>query len=134
MIMTKERVCLLVMDSFGIGASLDAEKYGDEGADTFGHIYQFCARGLADKKGLREGPLQLPQLTELGLYHAALASSGVLLQSLKYLKEPRGFYGYAVERSLGKDTPSGHWEMAGVPVNVEWGYFKEDDPCFPAEL
>lgn len=128
------RVCILLMDSLGIGASLDAPRYGDEGANTFGHIYQACSKGLADKEGLREGPLTIPNLAKLGLYHAAVASSGIPLLDLAALAEPIGYYGYAVEQSLGKDTPSGHWELAGVPVRFEWGYFPEKLPCFPQKL
>lgn len=128
------RVCILLMDSLGIGESLDASKYGDEGANTFAHIVQACERGQADKPGLRQGPLAIPNLAQLGLYHAAVASAGVKLIDLSTLSEPLGYYGYAVEQSLGKDTPSGHWELAGVPVMFEWGYFPNTVPCFPKEL
>jgi phosphopentomutase len=129
-----KRVCILVMDSFGIGASLDAKSYGDEGAHTFGHIYQACALGEADKPHLRKGPLFIPNLTKLGLHHASMASSGFTLEPMHTLAEPQGCYGYGVETSLGKDTPSGHWEMAGVPVDFEWGYFPDTSPCFPKKL
>ena len=132
--MSGARVCILLMDSLGIGASLDASRYGDEGADTFGHIVKACAEGSADKEGLRQGPLNIPNLARLGLYHAALASSGLKIMDLATLAEPIGHYGYAVEQSLGKDTPSGHWELAGVPVTFDWGYFPPLEPCFPAEL
>ncbi len=128
------RVCILLLDSLGIGASLDAHKYGDEGANTFGHIVEACAQGRADKEGVRQGPLAIPNLMRLGLYHAALASSGVKLIDLANLDEPSGYYGYAVEQSLGKDTPSGHWELAGVPVMFDWGYFPNSAHCFPKEL
>ncbi len=128
------RVCILLMDSLGIGASLDAHRYGDEGANTFGHIVAACQQGRADKAGLREGPLQIPHLARLGLYHAAVASSGVKIVDLATLKSPLGYYGYAVEQSFGKDTPSGHWELAGVPVMFDWGYFPNTTPCFPQEL
>ena len=128
------RVCILLMDSFGIGASLDAPRYGDEGANTFVHIHEACAQGKADKTDLRQGPLNLPNLAKLGLYHAALASSGLRFVELSDFAEPVGHYGYAVEQSLGKDTPSGHWELAGVPVLFEWGYFPDTPFCFPKEL
>ena len=132
--MTDSRVCILLLDSLGIGASLDAHRYGDEGANTFGHIVEACHKGLADKKGLREGPLNIPNLARCGLYHAAVASSGVKVHDLSTLAEPMGLYGYAVEQSLGKDTPSGHWELAGVPVMFDWGYFPNTEACFPSEL
>lgn len=128
------RVCILLMDSMGIGASLDAPQYGDEGANTFVHIHSLCEEGKADKAGLRAGPLCLPHLTQRGLYHAAMASSGLQFIDLSTLNEPCAHYGYAVERSLGKDTPSGHWEIAGVPVTFEWGYFPDTPHCFPPKL
>jgi phosphopentomutase len=122
------------MDSFGIGASLDASRYGDEGANTFVHIYEACERGDADIAQVRKGVLHLPNLAQLGLYHAAVASSGLPFVNLADCPEPKGYYGYAVEQSLGKDTPSGHWELAGVPVLFEWGYFPNQEPCFPKKL
>lgn len=127
------RVCVLLMDSLGIGASLDAARYGDSGADTFGHIVEACAKGEANNDQ-RQGELAIPNLAALGLYHAALSSSGTRLVDLNNLPTPRGYYGYAVEKSLGKDTPSGHWELAGVPVMFDWGYFPTQVPCFPDEL
>ncbi len=117
------RACVLLMDSLGIGASEDAHLYGDEGANTFGHILKAS-----------EKPLKLPHLARLGLYHAAVASAGDTLFDISNLPEPESHYGYAVEQSLGKDTPSGHWELAGVPVRFEWGYFPDENPCFPPEL
>jgi len=111
----------LVMDSFGIGASADAEKFGDLGADTLGHIA--AAR-----------PLHLPNLARLGLGRAAAASTAAPILDLGYDGAQTGAWGYAVEQSLGKDTPSGHWEMAGLPVSFEWGFFPETIPCFPEAL
>lgn len=122
----QRRVCILILDSFGIGASLDAALYNDVGANTFAHIHEACIQN--------NKPLAIPNLTKLGLYQAALASSGIPLVSLAEISPPQGLYGYAVEQSLGKDTPSGHWELAGVPVLYEWGYFPDTYPCFPPEL
>ncbi len=127
------RVCVLLMDSFGIGASLDAGSFGDVGANTFGHIIRACEEGLCDNDH-RQGPLQIPNLAKLGIYHALVASSGEAYVELGALDEPDGFYGYAVEQSAGKDTPSGHWEMAGVPVLTHWGYFPDKAQCFPKLL
>ena len=132
--MRDARVCILLMDSLGIGASLDAHRYGDEGANTFAHIVKACTEGQGDKVGVRHGSLQIPNLARFGLYHAGLASSGLKVQDLAMLAEPLGYYGYAVEQSLGKDTPSGHWELAGVPVLFDWGYFPNTQPCFPKAL
>jgi phosphopentomutase len=65
------RAILLVMDSVGIGGAADAAKFGDEGADTFGHIAAACAEGRADQAGLRTGPLKIPVLNGLGICRAA---------------------------------------------------------------
>lgn len=132
--MSLPRVCILLLDSLGIGASLDADLYGDEQADTFGHIVEACRAGAADQQGIRSGPLHIPNLARHGIYHAAIASSGTDLYDLSTLAQPKGYFGYAVEQSLGKDTPSGHWEIAGVPVMFPWGYFPAENPCFPPEL
>ncbi|MDF1757483.1 MAG: phosphopentomutase [Legionellaceae bacterium] len=132
--MQDRRVCILLLDSLGVGASLDANLYNDLGADTFGHIVQECKNGNADKNGLRMGPLKIPNLAKKGLYHSSVASSGVKTYDLATLDDPIGYYGYAVEQSLGKDTPSGHWELAGVPVMSPWGYFPLQENCFPKEL
>lgn len=131
--MTK-RAFILVMDSFGVGASADAAKFGDTGADTLGHIAEACAAGKADKEGVRKGPLHLPNLTQLGLGLLAKGSTGRIPAGLDLNGIPQGAYGHAQEVSHGKDTPSGHWEMAGVPVTFDWGYFPTTEPTFPAAL
>lgn len=124
------RAFLFVLDSFGIGGAPDAVAYGDAGADTYGHIRQACASGLGDRQGLRAGPLLLPNMERLGLSVAwSLANDHPLPTT-----PPTGFHGAATETSHGKDTPSGHWEMAGVPVRFDWGYFPDTKPAFPSEL
>lgn len=128
------RAFIIMLDSFGLGATADAAKYGDAGANTLLHIAEYCAAGKADKAGVRQGPLHLPNLTRLGLNGAAEISAGKLVPGLDVNAAITGAYGCAAEKSLGKDTQSGHWEMAGVPVLFEWGYFKPDYPSFPAEL
>jgi phosphopentomutase len=128
------RAFIILMDSFGIGASADAADYGDEGADTLRHIAEYCAAGKADKENVRQGPLHLPNLSRLGLNGAAIASQGKAIPGLEYAGEMEGAYGCAVEQSRGKDTPSGHWELAGVPVMFDWGYFPPDYPSFPEKL
>jgi len=120
-----KRAFILVMDSFGIGASQDAPAYGDEGADTFGNIARQCYEGKADQKDLRKGPLKLPNLSRLGLQAASLASTGHPVPVLDDEHPITAAYGYAVEQSFGKDTPSGHWEMAGLPVKYDWGFFRQ---------
>jgi phosphopentomutase len=128
------RAIILVLDSVGIGSAPDAALYGDEGADTVGHIAEACARGAADRDGLRRGGLCLPHLSQLGLGEACRLATGRVPPGLRAKSHPRGRYGCAVETSKGKDTPSGHWELAGVPVPFEWGYFPRTRPCFPPDL
>jgi phosphopentomutase len=128
------RAILLVMDSVGIGAAADAARFGDAGADTLGHIAEACAAGRGDRDGLRAGPLALPNLARLGLGGAAAASTGRTPPGLEADPFPAAIYGYAVETSTGKDTPSGHWEIAGVPVTFAWTYFPETIPAFPKSL
>ena len=127
------RAILIVLDSVGCGGAEDARVYGDEGADTLGHIAEACAVGRGDRDGLRSGPLKLPGLEALGLGHAMKASTGRAPPGFA-LAEPCGQWGYGVETSRGKDTPSGHWELAGTPVDFDWGYFPETIPAFPAGL
>ncbi|MAY70454.1 MAG: phosphopentomutase [Halomonas sp.] len=126
------RAIVLVMDSFGIGAAPDAERFGDAGADTLGHIAEACARGQADDRG-RCGPLKLPNLAHLGLYHAHREATGASAEGVQ-LGEVDGAYAHAMEVSSGKDTPSGHWEIAGVPVRFDWGYFEDREQSFPPQL
>ncbi|WFE89282.1 phosphopentomutase [Roseibium porphyridii] len=128
------RAILCVLDSFGIGGAADAEAFGDAGSDTLGHIAEQCAVGKADKDGLRSGPLNVPNMDRLGLGAAGRLSTGKDVPGLSFSGDPEGLWGYAAEVSNGKDTPSGHWEIAGVPVRFDWGYFPETVPTFPQEL
>lgn len=115
------------MDSFGIGATADAERFGDTGADTLGSIAR--ARAIS-----ADGPLRLPNLARLGLFEASRASTGAYPAGVDTGAEVIGAWGYAEELSSGKDTPSGHWEIAGVPVLFDWGYFTDRENTFPPEL
>ena len=118
------RALVIVLDSFGLGAAPDAPRFGDVGADTFGHIAQWCAE--------HGRPLRLPNLAQLGLPQAAHAASGHWPTGVMVNDTPQGAYGAAAETSMGKDTPSGHWELMGCPVEFDWGYFeKQDDPTVP---
>src|SRR5665213_3166877 len=119
------RAFLLVMDSFGIGGAKDAPSFGDQGADTLGHIAAACAAGKGDRAGLRSGRLAMPNLTRLGLGRAAEASTGILPPGLEAAPGEEAIWGFGTETSTGKDTPSGHWEMAGVPVSFAWTYFPD---------
>lgn len=114
------RAILCILDSFGIGGAPDAADYGDAGADTLGHIASSYE-------------LSLPNLDALGLGAAAKLSTGSVPRGLT--DQPRGGrFGVGREVSKGKDTPSGHWEIAGVPVPFEWGYFPPTEPAFPPDL
>ncbi len=122
-----KRAIVLVLDSLGIGSTEDAARFGDDGADTLGHIAQACAAAP-------RGPLQLPNLSALGLLRAHAESVGAPVSGSESAGKAIGAYGHAKELSSGKDTPSGHWEIAGVPVLFEWGYFPPKDDCFPTTL
>ena len=120
------RAFILLMDSFGIGATPDAHAFGDAGANTLAHI--------ADWANDNGGPLQLPTLEGFGLGAAAHLACGQWPAGFHKRQGFSGSYGAARERSTGKDTQSGHWEIAGVPVLFDWGYFPPAAPSFPAEL
>ena len=126
------RAIILVLDSFGIGATRDANKFGDAGANTLGHIAEFCAEDKANNG--RTGPLSLPNLSRLGLIHAAQEANNHWPEGMQHDISVEGAYGYAEELSSGKDTSSGHWEMTGVPVLFDWGYFTDLENSFPADL
>ncbi|MDX3929942.1 MAG: phosphopentomutase [Shinella sp.] len=128
------RAFLFVLDSFGIGGGPDAETFGDLGADTLGHIAEFCAAGAGDRPGLREGPLRLPNMSALGLLHAARAATGRFPAGMDVPARVFGLHGAATEVSRGKDTPSGHWEIAGTPVMFDWRYFPVEGDAFSPEL
>ena len=115
------RALVLVMDSLGIGGAADADAFGDTGADTLRHIAE--AR-----------PLAIPNLMRLGLGAAANLSGGAPLPNVAVGGTIDGAHGAACQQSRGKDTPSGHWEMAGVPVMTDWGYFPSGTPTFPPAL
>lgn len=89
------RVTLIVLDGAGIGEMPDAEAWGDKGSDTFGHI-------------LESRSVRLPNLQRYGLGNIRP------LKGVPALAEPRGSYGRCALRSSGKDTTTGHWEMAGI--------------------
>jgi len=124
------RAFLIVMDSVGCGGAPDAGAFGDAGANTLAHIAQACAAGRAEDR--RSGPLQMPVLDGLGLGAAVRLASGDPVPGLDAV--PAGRWGAASEVSRGKDTPSGHWELAGVPVPWDWAYFPDTLPAFPPDL
>jgi len=129
------RAFLVVMDSLGIGGAPDASEFyngdlPDLGANTLAHIAQACAAGRAEQG--RSGPLQVPHLEALGLGAALRLASSQPLPGFE--ATPEGLWGCAAEVSQGKDTPSGHWELAGLPVPWQWCNFPDTDPAFPPKL
>lgn len=124
------RAFLIVMDSVGCGGAPDAANFGDEGANTLAHIAAECALGRAEVG--RSGPLAMPNLDALGLGAAVGLASGDATPGLG--ATPSGRWGALTEVSNGKDTPSGHWELAGVPVPWDWTYFPNTTPAFPPDL
>jgi len=129
---TDSRAFILVLDGFGIGFAPDAADFGDQGAVTLGHIAEACLMGRADRTGVRKGPLHLPFLEALGLGEAAKLASTQRPSGFSSIL-PEGKYAACRESGSGKDTTSGHWEMAGVPVSFDWDYFPET-PSFPGPL
>lgn len=124
------RAFLVVLDSVGCGGAPDAAEFGDLGANTLAHIAQACAEGRADIG--RSGPLNVPVLDGLGLGAAIRLASRAAVPGLDAV--PSGLWGAATEQSRGKDTPSGHWELAGQPVPWDWAYFPRSVPAFPDDL
>lgn len=125
------RTVILLMDSFGIGQAWDAEAYGDKGSDTLGHIAEWFAANRKDEQG-SSMPLHLPNLAKLGLGAAYELSTGKAIDL--GANHEAGVCTCAEEVSKGKDTLSGHWEISGVPVDFDWGYFPDVPNCFPQEL
>ena len=118
------RAFLIVIDSVGIGGAPDADQFfngdvPDTGANTVGHIAQSAG-------------LDVPVMDALGLGAAVTLASGLEAPGLG--ATPTGGWGAATEVSRGKDTPSGHWELAGVPVPWDWHVFPDTNPAFPPDL
>ena len=105
-----KRVAIIVLDGLGAGWQEDAAKYGDKGADTFGHVFE------------AEHP-DIPNLQELGL----LAATGYQSPD----EEPIGCYGLMNEAAAGKDTTTGHWELAGLTLKKPFPTYPNG---FPKEL
>lgn len=108
------KVILIVTDSLGVGAMPDAAQYGDAGADTFGHIWRHC------------GGLEIPNLLRLGWGNI----DGTSFTDLA-VAAPEGCFGKAAELSRGKDTTTGHWEIAGLRTEVP---FKTYPNGFPQDF
>ncbi len=111
---TYKRVFVIVLDSLGIGAMPDSEKFGDKGVDTFGHILD------------KMGKLDIPNLRNLGMLN--LHKGG----TMEGIEKPLGRYMRIREASNGKDTMTGHWEMMGIYTRKPFKTFTETG--FPKEL
>lgn len=108
------KVILIVTDSLGVGAMPDAAQYGDAGADTFGHIWQHCGR------------IDMPNLLRIGWGNMPEVSFHDLA-----IYDPEANVGKCAEASKGKDTTTGHWEIAGLPTDVP---FKTYPNGFPQDF
>ena len=128
------RAFVIVLDSLGVGGAPDAECYGDTGADTLGHIAQRCAAGDADRAGVRSGALRTPHLALLGLAETCRSAGGTWPTGVDHDGWTIGLAGCAAEVSAGKDSQTGHWEIAGIETHEGWGYFPETEPCFPPAM
>ena len=109
-----KKVILVVTDSLGVGQMPDADKYGDKGCDTFGHIWE------------KNGGLNIPNLLSLGWGNI----DGILGGKIA-VPEPKGCFGRLAELSVGKDTTTGHWEIAGLKTEIP---FKTYPNGFPKEF
>jgi phosphopentomutase len=117
------RSFLIVLDSVGIGEAPDAAQYGDTGANTLAHL-------AAAVEGLR-----VPTLAGMGLGNIpALLPKGIQIAGVPPVPNPLASYGAMREVSIGKDTTTGHWEMAGLELKKGFHLFPPGPPSFPAEL
>ncbi|NRF89632.1 phosphopentomutase [Paenibacillus frigoriresistens] len=108
-----ERICVIVLDSVGIGELPDAKQFGDSGAHTLGHIAEKVS-GFA-----------LPNLQRMGL------GSIAEIKGIPATDSPEGYYGKMAEVSVGKDTMTGHWELMGLRMTTPFNVYPDG---FPAEL
>ncbi|MBN2049574.1 MAG: phosphopentomutase [Spirochaetales bacterium] len=115
------KALVLVIDSFGIGALPDAEKYGDGGSNTALHI---CEAIPGEK---------WPNLRRYGLGNAA-ELLGFSLPGCGPVERPEALYGVMAEKSPGKDTTTGHWEIAGLELDKPFTTFPSEYPSFPEEM
>ena len=126
------RAILIVLNSVGCGGAEDAASYGDEGADTLGHIAEACANGRGDREGLRRGPLKLPRLEALGLGHAMKASTGRAPPgfALARAARPMGLRDRDLPRQGHAVRPLGDRRHAG---RFRLGLFPRDDSRLPGK-
>ena len=119
---------LIVLDSVGIGAAPDAADYGDVGSNTLAHTAEAYSR-------LTASPLSLPTLQRLGLGNIPpILPNGIPIIGVPPNPQPLAAYGAMRERSQGKDTTTGHWEMAGLLMDPGFHLFPATHPAFPGDL
>jgi phosphopentomutase len=117
------KVFLIVLDSVGIGAAPDAAAYGDGGAATLPH----CAEAV--------GGLHLPTLQSMGIGNIPhILPGGIAIPGVPAVPHPSSSWGALQELSQGKDTTTGHWEMAGLHIQEGFHIFPPDAPSFPGNL
>ncbi len=117
------RAVLIVLDSVGIGAAPDAAEYGDEGAATLPHLAEAA------------GGLDTPVLTRLGLGNIpGMLPDGLPIRGVPPTDAPEASWGAMRERSQGKDTITGHWEIAGLLLRPGFHLFPPGPPSFPEDL
>ena len=117
------RVILIVLDSVGIAGAPDAAAYGDEGSATLPHI----AKAV--------GGLKLPTLQAMGLGNIpSVIRGGLAITGVDPVDSPTARYGALQEVSEGKDTITGHWELAGLEIRPGFHVFPPGPPSFPPEL
>lgn len=105
------RILLMVLDSVGIGEMPDADRYGDQGSDTLGHLFAYR-------------PLRVPNLRRYGI-------ANIKPMALPPVEAPEGAFGRAAIASAGKDTTTGHWEIAGIITDVPFPTYPKG---FPPEI
>lgn len=117
------KAILIVLDSVGVGYAPDAEAYGDAGAATLPHV------------AAAKGSLSLPNFKELGLGNIpGLLPGSPSIMGVPAVTAPRASYGVMLEQSEGKDTITGHWELAGLQLQPGFQLFPPGPPSFPDEI
>ena len=123
---------LIVLDAVGIGGAPDAKYFNDQGADTLGNIKKACREGKANLG--RFGELKIPNLAKLGIFASHALANNYYSENQNYYCSENAAFACATEVSMGKDTPTGHWELAGFPLLWEWKYFENKFESFPDSL
>ena len=119
---------LIVLDAVGIGGATDANDFADMGADTLGNIKKECIKGRANFS--RFGLLNIPNLASLGFYASHAVAQDYYSENQNFFCSKNASFACASEISKGKDTPTGHWELAGLPLKWNWKYFENKFKSF----